>query len=60
MKSDSKNLTGQDLTCGSQEGKTVELKVGSEENQHVVSVVPQSKGSTFTLVYVRTNTGATI
>ena len=30
-----------------------ELKVGTENNQHVVAVKPSGKGSEFTLVYVR-------
>src|SRR5215470_15597840 len=30
-----------------------ELKVGTENNQHVVAVKPRGKGSEFTLVYVR-------
>jgi len=30
-----------------------ELKVGSENNQHVVAVKPRGQGSEFTLVYVR-------
>jgi hypothetical protein len=54
-KSDSKALT-----CDSQGGKTVELKVGTDANQHVVSVDADGKGSSFTLVYVRTNSGSTI
>jgi len=32
----------------------VELKVGTEGNQHMVSVEPEGKGSDFTLVYVMT------
>jgi hypothetical protein len=37
-------------------GPVTELKVGTEENQHVVAVEPVegSKGATFTLVYVHT------
>jgi hypothetical protein len=54
-KSDSK-----ELTCDSQGGKTIELKVGTKDNQHVVSVDSDGKGSSFTLVYVRTRTGNTI
>jgi len=36
-------------------GKTVELKVGTQKNQHIVAVEPaeNGKGSTFALVYVR-------
>lgn len=43
------------LTCDKDNrGKTVELKVGTEDNQHIVAVEPQGKGSSFALVYVRT------
>jgi len=34
-------------------GKIVELKVGTESNQHLVSVEPQSGGCDFALVYVQ-------
>lgn len=49
-----------ELTCDSHGGKTVELKVGSRDNQHVVAIDPDGKGSSFALVYVRANRGATI
>ena len=45
------------LTCdGDKAGNIVELKAGTEDNQHVVSVEPSEtgKGSTFALVYVYT------
>ena len=35
-------------------GSEKELKVGTEDNQHVVAVKPSGKGSEFTLIYVRT------
>jgi hypothetical protein len=38
-------------------GDSVELKVGTEGNQHVVAVKPNSKGARFALVYVRMHTG---
>jgi len=43
------------LTCEEDGGPTVELKVGTEDNQHIVSVAPQDggKGSDFALVYVQ-------
>src|SRR5580658_6069547 len=42
------------LRCDSDDnGKTVELKVGTEDNQHIVSVDPQGKGSDFAIVWVR-------
>ena len=44
-----------ELTCEGRSGVTVELKVGSKENQHIVAVEPDGKGSSFSLVYVRTH-----
>ncbi len=38
-------------------GDSVELKVGTEGNQHVVAVKPSIKGSRFALVYIRMHTG---
>jgi hypothetical protein len=35
-------------------GESVELKVGTEDNQHIVAVKPNGKGTHFALVYVRT------
>jgi hypothetical protein len=49
-----------ELACDSHGGKTLELKVGTRENQHVVAIDPDGKGSSFALVYVRTNKGTTI
>jgi hypothetical protein len=43
------------LTCDSTNGNNVELKVGTRENQHIVAVEPDGKGSSFSLVYVRTH-----
>lgn len=46
------------VSCGREgSGDSVELKVGTEGNQHVVAVKPNSKGTRFALVYVRTHTG---
>ena len=43
------------VTCkGGNSGNVVELKVGTEDNQHLVSVEPSGKGSDFALVYVQT------
>lgn len=50
----------EELTCGSESGKTVELKVGVKDNQHIVAITPEGTGSTFALVYVRLNSGNTI
>ncbi len=44
-----------ELTCESSGGNGTELKVGTKENQHIVAVQPQGKGSSFSLVYVRTH-----
>jgi hypothetical protein len=44
-----------DVTCDSSSGNNVELKVGIDENQHIVEVEPDGKGSSFSLVYVRTH-----
>jgi hypothetical protein len=38
-------------------GDSVELKVGTEGNQHLVAIKPQGQGSRFALVYVRARTG---
>lgn len=45
-----------ELTCEGQSGSDVELKVGTQENQHIVAVEPSGSGSSFSLVYVRTHT----
>ncbi len=44
-----------ELTCDGPSGNNIELKVGSKENQHIVAVQPEGKGSSFSLVYVRTH-----
>jgi hypothetical protein len=44
-----------ELTCEDSSGNNVELKVGTKENQHIVAVEPDGKGSSFSLVYVRTH-----
>ena len=46
-----------ELKCeGDNSGKVVELKVGTKQNQHIVSIRPadNGKGSDFALVYVQT------
>jgi hypothetical protein len=48
------NSDSEELKCeGDDNGKTIELKAGTESNQHVVSIDPQDKGADFALVYVR-------
>jgi hypothetical protein len=49
------NEGSKELTCEGSSGNNVELKVGTRENQHIVEVEPEGKGSTFSLVYVRTH-----
>ena len=44
-----------ELTCEGSSGNNVELKVGTKENQHLVSIKPEGKGSSFALVYVKTH-----
>ena len=44
----------------SDKGSTVELKVGTESNQHIVAIEPQGKGSNFALVYIQTRGKETI
>lgn len=44
-----------ELTCEASTGNSIELKVGTKENQHIVAVEPQGSGSSFALVYVRTH-----
>jgi len=47
------------VACGSSSGgDSVELKVGTEGNQHIVAVKPNAKGTKFALVYVRMHTGS--
>lgn len=44
------------LKCeGDNSGKNIELKAGTESNQHIVSVQPRDHGTDFALVYVRTH-----
>jgi hypothetical protein len=45
-----------ELTCGKSkgDGKTIELKSGTRERQHIVAVKPTDKGTDFGLVYVQT------
>ena len=44
-----------ELTCEGDHGNNVELKVGKKYDQHIVAVEPEGKGSSFSLVYVRTH-----
>jgi hypothetical protein len=42
-----------ELKCDGNSGKNIELKAGTKNNQHIVSIEPRDKGSNFALVYVR-------
>ena len=53
--SDKSKSDSHELTCGGNRGNHIELKVGTRENQHIVAVEPEGKGSGFSLVYVRTH-----
>lgn len=44
-----------ELTCEGGHGENVELKAGRKDDQHIVAVEAQGKGSRFSLVYVRTH-----
>jgi len=44
-----------ELTCEGDHGNNIELKVGKKYDQHIVAVEPEGKGSSFSLVYVRTH-----
>jgi hypothetical protein len=47
-------VVGGNLKCDSDDsGKTIELKAGTDDNQHIVSIDPEGKGSDFAIVWVR-------
>lgn len=50
-----KDQESKQLKCDSDGGPVTELKVGTQDNQHVVAIEPRDsgKGATFALVYVR-------
>jgi len=51
--------TDKPVSCGNNSGSgdSVELKVGTEGNQRLVSVKPNGHGTRFALVYIRMHTG---
>ncbi len=53
---DTKDKHAKELKCeGDNSGPVTELKVGTEDNQHVVAIEPKAgNGSSFALVYVHT------
>jgi hypothetical protein len=44
-----------ELSCEGDRGDNIELKAGRKNDQHIVAVEPEGKGSSFSLVYVRTH-----
>ena len=44
-----------ELTCEGSGGSDIELKAGKKDDQHIVAVEREGKGSSFSLVYVRTH-----
>jgi len=45
----------EELKCeGDNRGNNIELKAGTRNNQHIVAIEPQAKGTDFALVYVST------
>ena len=57
--SPAKEEVSKPVSCGNNgSGDSVELKVGTEGNQHVVAVKPNRQGTRFALVYVRIRTGS--
>jgi hypothetical protein len=60
MNADDNSGDSKKLKCeGDQNGKTVELKVGTQQNQHIASIKPGDggKGSDFGLVYIQMRGG---
>jgi hypothetical protein len=45
------------VSCTDDMGNAIEVRVGTEGNQHIVSVKPNNHGTRFALVYVRTHSG---
>jgi hypothetical protein len=56
VNNDDKDSKDKELRCEENSGPVTELKVGTENDQHVVAIEPgdAGKGSTFALVYVHT------
>jgi len=57
MRAGDKDKDSKELRCDNNSGKNLELKVGTQDNQHLVNIRPQDsgKGTDFALVYVRTH-----
>lgn len=55
---DKKSGESKELTCDPNSGPVTELKVGREDNQHIVAIEPrESHGCTFALVYLDSRKG---
>jgi hypothetical protein len=55
---DKKSGESKELSCDQNSGPVTELKVGREDNQHIVAIEPrESKGCTFSLVYLYSRKG---
>ena len=58
VNSNGKDDLARPVACDkSESGDGMELKVGTEGNQHIVAVKPNGKGTRFALVYVRMHMG---
>jgi hypothetical protein len=55
MGSHSSRNDSNELTCEGDHGNNIELKVGKKDDQHIVAVESEGKGSSFSLVYIRTH-----
>ena len=55
MKMGSHGSDSNELTCEGEYGSNIELKVGRKDDQHIVAIKSEGKGSSFSLVYVRTH-----
>jgi hypothetical protein len=50
---DKDSKDSEELKCeGDNQGKSIELKVGTKSNQHIVAIDPHDKGADFALVYI--------
>jgi hypothetical protein len=48
------HVVGGDMKCDSDDsGNKIELKAGTEDNQHIVAIEPEGKGSNFAIVWLR-------
>lgn len=61
VRSDDDDSQGKELKCEQNSGPVTELKVGTEDDQHIVAIEPrESRGCTFSLVYLRSRKGEEI